>query len=376
MKRIAARIILLAGMLLGLPLLGVWIHGNPVGPYLQFPPMTRRVMPAEFSWVAFVLVIAIEASLLWPCLRRIVQTWQRLRAASLSPPRAPGDRFPWWGWVGLALGALAWIMAWTRFEWFRPLQPHTFTPLWIAYILVVNALTRQRAGQCMITHRPRLFALLFPVSAAFWWFFEYLNRFVCNWHYVGAEFGPLEYFIYATLPFATVLPAVLGTAECLRSIPIMEKAFENFSPWRYTASRSVAVTVLILSGVGLLCIGIFPQFLFPLLWLAPLAIVLSIQSLDKEDHVFVPLRHGDWRVIMSAALGALVCGFFWEMWNVNSLAKWVYTVPLVHRFQVFEMPLAGYGGYLPFGVECLIVGEWIRQSLNTRRHAQESRRTT
>ena len=30
-------------------------------------------------------------------------------------------------------------MAWTRFEWFAPFQEHTFTPLWLAYIVVVNA---------------------------------------------------------------------------------------------------------------------------------------------------------------------------------------------------------------------------------------------
>jgi hypothetical protein len=55
------------------------------------------------------------------------------------------------------------------------------------------------------------------------------------------------------------------------------------------------------------------------------------------------------------ALAALVCGFFWEMWNWHSLAKWVYDVPYVTRFKIFEMPLLGYFGYLPFGWECGIV---------------------
>ena len=35
---------------------------------------------------------------------------------------------------------IAWIMAWTRLAWFASLQLHTFTPLWVFYIVVINAL--------------------------------------------------------------------------------------------------------------------------------------------------------------------------------------------------------------------------------------------
>jgi hypothetical protein len=57
---------------------------------------------------------------------------------------------------------------------------------------------------------------------------------------------------------------------------------------------------------------------------------------------------------------------FWELWNSGSLAHWEYTIPFTHRFQLFEMPLLGYAGYLPFGLECLVVvqlfipADWIR----------------
>jgi hypothetical protein len=58
-----------------------------------------------------------------------------------------------------------------------------------------------------------------------------------------------------------------------------------------------------------------------------------------------------------AACAALICGFFWELWNFKSLAHWEYAVPFVQRFHVFEMPLLGYAGYLPFGLECLVVAD-------------------
>ena len=60
---------------------------------------------------------------------------------------------------------------------------------------------------------------------------------------------------------------------------------------------------------------------------------------------------GDWRTVIIFFAAALVCGFFWEMWNIYSWPKWVYTFPYLDGFKIFEMPLAGYLGYLPFGLE-------------------------
>jgi len=54
------------------------------------------------------------------------------------------------------------------------------------------------------------------------------------------------------------------------------------------------------------------------------------------------------------------------MWNFYSLARWTYSVPLVHRFQIFEMPLLGYAGYLPFGLECVLAGSLMEASADTK----------
>jgi hypothetical protein len=80
-----------------------------------------------------------------------------------------------------------------------------------------------------------------------------------------------------------------------------------------------------------------------------------------EKTLFSPMGAGDWRTAVSSALAALICGWFWEMWNYYSLAKWEYAVPFVHRFQIFEMPLLGYAGYLPFGLECAVIGGMLEK---------------
>ena len=267
-------------------------------------------------------------------------------------------RFPWWGWLALFWTLGCWFLAWTRFEWMHPLQPHTFAPLWLGYIVLVNALTFRRTGHCMLLHRPRYFLSLFPLSAAYWWFFEYLNRFVQNWHYVGGgELSAWEYLVRATLPFSTVLPAVLGTAEWLSSFPRLSAGLDRFVTFEFQNHTTWGWGLLIGSAVGLFGIGLWPDYLFSLVWVAPLLLITSLQLIRDEPTIFSGTAQGDWRTLWAAALAALICGWFWEMWNFYSLARWEYAVPFVQRFKLFEMPLLGYAGYLPFGLECLAVAD-------------------
>jgi hypothetical protein len=349
----------LAAMLTGLPLLGVWLAGRPLDPYFEFPPQTRFVPPAPFSWAAFFLYAALIAAALLMLGRRAIQSYRR------TPPGAPAGiyPFPWWGWTAAAAGALAWLLAWTRLAWFAAFQPHTFTPLWLAYIVVVNALCCRRTGRSLLTHRPLFFCSLFPVSALFWWFFEYLNRFVQNWYYAGPGFGPWEYFWYATLPFATVLPAVLSTQELIRSFGWAQRAFGRIRPLPGGQRTVLAAALLAASAAGLAAIGVWPRYLYSLVWVAPLLVMVALRSLRKESHPLQHLTGTDWTDPASAMLAALMCGFFWEMWNAFSLAQWRYSIPFVHRFELFAMPLLGYAGYLPFGLECAAVRDWLEGML-------------
>ncbi|MBI2437913.1 MAG: hypothetical protein HYV36_03770 [Lentisphaerae bacterium] len=377
-------------LLAGLPLLGVLAGNLPLARYLEFPPLAQYVEHCPFAWPVFFPSAILIVGALIPFIMRILLPYRKIVRAPLAPSlhgghggppsmqditshggrgsvRAayaplPADqrRFPGWGWLGVAFGIVAWILAWTRFEWFATFQRHTFSPLWVGYIITVNALTWRRTRACMLTDRPRYFLLLFPVSALFWWFFEYLNRFVQNWHYVGIDpLMPLEYFIYATLPFATVLPAVMGTCYLLATYPRLYAGLDRIWPIAWAQPRPTAIISLLIFAVGLAGLGLWPNYLFPLLWLAPLGILTGIQVLAGRTTLFAECRRGDWRRTFLLAISALICGFFWEMWNYNSLAKWVYAVPFVNRFHIFEMPVLGYAGYLPFGLECAVIADRV-----------------
>ena len=355
--RTAAVLAAAGALLLGLPLAGVAAGDLALGPFTEFPPLTRYVRHAPFAWGAFVAYLAVGALLLAALLTATVRA---LRDGKRESCAGRAGAFPTWGWAGVVLGCTTWFLAWTRLAWFAPLQRHTFTPLWLSYIVVVNALCVKRSSRCLLLEAPCRFGLLFVASAGFWWFFEYLNRFVQNWAYLGVEtFGPVRYALFASLSFSTVLPAVLSTCDLLLTVPGLGVGLQGRRPLRVSCPRAAAGAVLIGAGVGLALIAAAPDVLFPLLWISPLLIVVSLQVLFGQATVFSGIARGDWRALVVPAWAALLCGWFWEMWNIGSLAKWVYSVPYVDRFLVFEMPLLGYVGYLPFGLECLVAGALV-----------------
>ena len=356
MIRTLSKAVILCAMLLGLPTAGILLAGLPLERYLEFPPITLYVRHAPFSWPAFTAYSLFVLLVLAPFVRH---------ALSRDPEgRGEGTRhqgrYPWWGWVGSSLGVLFWVLAWNRFPWFQPFQTHTFTPLWLAYILTMNGLSYKRRGSCILLERTVPYLLLFPASALFWWFFEYLNRFVQNWYYVGPTMSPTEYFWYATLAFSTVLPAFTATRDWVLTFSWPDR-FRHFTPIAPRAPKLVATLVLAVSALGLFLLGIYPDYAFSLLWISPLLILVSLKTLFGEPHLFYQVAEGRWRIVVASALSALICGFFWEMWNFYSLAKWIYQVPFVQRFPIFEMPLIGYAGYLPFGLECAAIVELVMQ---------------
>ena len=360
-KPLFAKFLIMAGMLVGLPLLGVFLADFPMDRYFQFPPQTQYVRHAPFSWPAFAIFAFIIAAVVFPI---TIQGIRSYRKKIRTAPDSNFEVFPRWGWLGVAIGVPAWILAWTRFPWFADWQPYTFSPLWLAYIIVVNAICVRRTGRSLMTNHTLFFLFLFPASAIFWWFFEYLNRFVQNWFYVDFDFRPWQYFWFATLPFSTVLPAVLSTRQLFLSFNWIQRGFSDFPHIAIKHPARLALVSLLLAAVGLTAIGIYPTYLFPILWVSPAMIIIALQALMREHHIFIEMGKGNWCGAAAVVLAALFCGLFWEMWNYFSLAKWKYSVPLVHRFEIFEMPLLGYAGYLPFGLECMVVGDAFERLLN------------
>jgi len=351
-----------AALLAAAPLLGAAAAGSLSAERFAIPPRPGGAAQASFSWPAFIAVAALGGAVLGPVARRAAASFRR----SPAVPAPPARPFPAWGWGALGVGALAWAIAWSDAPRFAALRPYTFTPLWLAYVLVMNALCVRATGSSPATREPGFFFALFPASALFWWAFEYLNRFVGNWSYEGERFGPLGYVGLASLCFSTVLPAVWSTRAWLLSRVGLRRAFGRIDPLPPRFGRIPPRAAALLAFALLAATAAWPAGLYPLLWVAPLVLLCALAARRGRPQILGPLRGEDWTAPAAAALAGLVCGLFWEMWNAYSLLRWVYHIPGVDRFRVFEMPLLGYLGYLPFGLLCAAVGDLVREPFAAR----------
>ena len=341
-------------LLFGLPLLGIILSGQSIGKYTEFPPVTYYVRHAPFSWTAFIFISTIIFIFILPIL---IYSFRYLRQYTIEPSGT--NKIPWWGKLSILSMVFFWIIAWGHFDIFSGFHEYTFFPLWVSFTFAINSIQYKKTGKCFMTEKPLRFLLLFPVSAIFWWYFEYINSFIRNWYYIGADYDQLKFFLLSTLAFSTVLPAVSSISSLLSSYSWVNKGFNRIWKIHISMPKISAVIVFVIFCSGLTLVGIFPTYLFPLVWVSPLLIIVSIQKFFNEKHIFSGIADGNWSLIVSASIAAIVCGVFWEMWNFYSMPKWQYSIPLVHRFLIFEMPVLGYSGYLPFGMLCVSISEMI-----------------
>ena len=260
------------------------------------------------------------------------------------------------GWVGLVLIATMWPLNWG--VGIDGLRTHIlFFPLWLGYALVVDALVLRLRDTSLITRSARGFALLYLVSMPGWWLFEVINWRTQNWSYSARDqFGGIEYFLFATLSFSTVMAAVFVSAELVRSARWIERLRSGPS---IGSQRAWARAMPVVGLVALALVMIWPDRFYPLVWGIAFFLIEPLNHRLGKPTLLAPLSRGDWRPFVALALGALLCGFFWEMWNFYSAPKWFYSTPGAEFLHVFEMPLPGYLGYLPFALELYALANLI-----------------
>ena len=265
-------------------------------------------------------------------------------------------RFPLYGYLAIAVNLAAWYFAWSRID---PLYRYTFFPLWFSFIITLDALVKMRRGTSLLTRAPLKFAQMFLFSTVFWWIFESFNIPVQNWRYImDQNYSSLAYNLIATLNFTTVLPAVMEIAEFLTSFRALRPRLPASSVGE-RVSAPVAARLIALGALFVILPFVWPHQTFIFLWLSLVFLLDPINNLMGRKSALAHLKARDWRFFLTIPLSGLFCGFFWEMWNFHSLPKWYYTVPYVGFGKVFEMPILGYSGYLPFAVELFALYQFL-----------------
>ena len=256
----------------------------------------------------------------------------------------------------IGLACVLWFMAiWGRVLGAEPFTSWLYHFAWWPLLLFLDALLIRLTDKSRIWGNPGDFLRLAFFSVTVWLVFEAFNLWLLNWRYVNIE--PqiwLRWPGYA-LAFATVLPGVLLTAEVLAALGLgsnIQARPRSLGSWQ---------PVFLLVGVACLMLPfLVPRYAFPLIWLAfiflldPLLDLMTNDSLTRRLIAGAPQRH------LCLLVAGLLCGVWWELWNYPSLAKWVYTLPILNFGKIFEMPILGYLGFLPFALECALMYKLFR----------------
>ncbi|MCD6478176.1 MAG: hypothetical protein J7K87_04175 [Candidatus Aenigmarchaeota archaeon] len=263
------------------------------------------------------------------------------------------------------------LMIFVQINFFLRIQPFldwSFPILWMGYVLVIDALVYKLRKNSLISNRFPTFLGILISSSLIWWVFEFINLSIGNWVYIGLEeFGNLK-IPFLFLCFSLMLPAFFETYELVKTINI----FENK---RLHKKHKITKRFLFsMIGIGMLSFVlpfIFPKYTFFLVWGSFFFILDPINYVHKQPSIIGHIKNGDFKTVYSLLLAGIVMGFLWEYWNFWMPVKWTYDVPFVGFLKIFEMPLFGYIGYLPFSFEVYAMYWFLRSLFIHREHILE-----
>jgi len=234
----------------------------------------------------------------------------------------------------------------------EPFVNYFYISAWYPTILILDALQARRSGGYYVISRPRFALSLLGWSAVLWFFFELVNFRVTNWYYAFLPPHRAIRWLGTTISFATVFPAIFLAEHWL-------SAREAFDEVRWSTFRVTNRTLIAIVAIGVVFAAMslaWPLYFFPMIWGA-LTLLLEPWnfSRDPSRSLLGDLSAGRPGRLLRFLVGGMAIGLLWEMYNIESRSKWIYTVPGLENFKLFEMPLLGFFGFPIFALDCFVV---------------------
>ncbi|MFQ5824203.1 MAG: hypothetical protein ACE5JB_09130 [bacterium] len=263
--------------------------------------------------------------------------------------------FKSYGWVGILILFISELLLFKNNlfikTWFTPI-------MWSGYILITDALIYKLRGTSMLTDRFSQFLFMLPYSVVCWLIFEAYNLHLQNWKYIGLLEDLVTRVFGYVWSFATIFPGVLFTSELID----ISGMFDRIQIKKYKFRRSSLYSFMFIGLIFLIVPILIPTkiavFLFGPVWIGVVFFLDPINYLLGGNSLFKELENGRINKLFSLFFAGLICGILWEFWNYWATAKWVYVFPYLTSPKIFEMPLFGYLGFLPFAVEIYVMWEF------------------
>ncbi len=349
-----------------LPWLGSYINFSGVFPPHFFDyPMLAPMSKSGFSWPVFIVCICLFIGVI------ALYVFPSLFGFKQQPiePRKPVVKVKWpiWFWIGLFFWGSALFLLWTKATAPKWYLHWSDMPLFWGFVLMLDGWVYVRnGGKSLIRNVPQEIVAIGIVSAGGWMLFEYLNFFVhFDWYYpFGNIISQEQFLLYAILISSGLLTVAFEWYSLFQTFPIFKNRFSNGI--KIIIPEKLKNYLIYLSLFFLIASGIWPNIFFWSLWLAP-ALLLAL-VIDKCG-VWSPLRaigQGNWNPVLVFALTYFCAGLVLECQNYFSAihaadrtitfttapAYWQYDLPYINDFHLFEMPVVGFMGYLPFSGYC------------------------
>lgn len=268
----------------------------------------------------------------------------------------------WYFYLGIAL------IAFVEINFFAVIQPFAlwYLPMaWYGYILFVDGLVFKLKKKSLISTYPREFLLLVVLSVPFWLIFEAYNLFDLSWYYTHFS------IVMHLTDFTTILPALMETFSLVNASGVGKRLDSRKTEKRHAGIttnnpfyRNV-IKLLVLAGLLVFLVPfLVPSIGFLFMWIGLFLLIDPLNYLYGKSSVIQKVSSGQRSVILRLFLSGLIMGLTWEFWNYQAYPKWIYAFSLLlSSYKLFEMPLLGYIGYLPFAMEAFVFYALFRSFL-------------
>jgi len=218
---------------------------------------------------------------------------------------------------------------------------------WWSFILVMDSLNFRRSKTSPLSDSVKNFLFSAFISVLVWLIFELFNLRVKNWTYHGLPQNILERWIGYFVAYASVIPA-------MKEMSLFAQSFlskKRLGLFRIRGTPALLKSWFFSGIISIILVLTWPRLFFPFIWLCFIFLLEPLNYRLKNKTLLRDLEKRDWTRFWSWLLAGLVAGFLWEFWNFWAGSHWEYYIPYLNFWRVFQMPVFGYTGFLPFALE-------------------------
>jgi hypothetical protein len=248
-----------------------------------------------------------------------------------------GHLSPYLGSIGIFLIFFAQITNFLRIE---PFVYWYIAIMWYGYIFIVDSIVYLLKRNSYIINHPKKFLVLAILSVIIWRIFEYYNIFLKGWYYANVPEEKICILCYFAM--STILPAIMETTELVKGLRLFQKTKME----KIKIKKKLFYLTILIGLIFVIVPFFYPsKYMWALVWIGFILFLDPINYLFHEKSLFKQIKKGELNIVISLFVAGFICGFFWEFWNYWAYTKWYYTVPILDKIKIFEIPFLGFFAY-------------------------------